>query len=49
MVKFIGSDKTIAEHIDAGEHARDMTKSAWKKFGEWYVNEYYTQQHKVHT
>lgn len=28
--------KTIAEHIDAGEHARDLTKSAWQSFGEWF-------------
>ena len=33
---FEGSDKTIAEHIDNGEHARPMDKSAWKLFGEWY-------------
>lgn len=36
VVVYDGSDKTIAEHVDAGEHARDMSKSAWYKFGEWY-------------
>lgn len=36
VIVFDGSDKTIAEHIDAGEHARDMTNSAWRKFAEWY-------------
>ncbi len=36
VVVFEGTDKTTAEHIDAGEHARDMSKSAWQKFGEWY-------------
>lgn len=38
IVAWDGSDKTIAEHIDAGEHARDMDQSAWVKFGEWYAN-----------
>lgn len=36
VVVYDGSDKTIAEHIDAGEHARDMKKSAWHAFGGWY-------------
>lgn len=36
VVVFEGTDKTTAEHIDIGEHARDMSKSAWKEFGEWY-------------
>lgn len=36
VVVFEGRTKTSAEHIDDGEHARDMDKSAWKKFGEWY-------------
>jgi XTP/dITP diphosphohydrolase len=31
-----GSDKTIAEHYAEGTHARDMSKSAWQAFGEWY-------------
>lgn len=37
VVAFDGSDKTIAEHIDAGEHAREMEQSAWNKFGAWFV------------
>ncbi len=36
LVVFDGTDKTIAEHIDRGEHARDVHKSAWPKFGKWY-------------
>lgn len=36
VVIFDGFTETIAERIDAGEHARDMHKSAWQKFGEWY-------------
>lgn len=39
VVAFDGNTKTIAEAIDAGEHAREMLKSAWNKFGEWFVNE----------
>lgn len=35
VVVYDGSSKTIAEHIDAGEHARDMSKSAWTLLGEW--------------
>lgn len=31
-----GKNKTIAECIDDGEHSRDMSKSAFRKFGEWY-------------
>lgn len=31
-----GRDSTIAECVDRGEHARDINKSAWKLFGEWY-------------
>lgn len=37
VVVYDGSTKTIAEHIDAGEHARDMDDSAWVKFGKWYA------------
>ncbi len=37
VVVYDGREKTIAEHIDAGEHARDMEKSAWVPFGEWYA------------
>lgn len=37
VVIYDGSSKTIAEHIDAGEHARDMGDSAWVKFGKWYA------------
>lgn len=36
VVSYLDSDKTIAEHIEAGEHARDMSNSAWQHFGEWY-------------
>ncbi len=36
VVVFDGRELTSAEHIDRGEHARDMDKSAWRKFGEWY-------------
>lgn len=36
IVVFDGSDKTIAEHIDLNEHARDVHQSAWTKFGKWY-------------
>lgn len=36
VVVYDGTDKTIAEHIDAGEHARDIHVSAWHMFGEWY-------------
>lgn len=36
VVVFDGTDKTIAEHIDAGEHARDVHMSAWHSFGEWF-------------
>lgn len=38
VVVFDGQTQTIAEAIDKNEHARDMTKSAWQLFGEWYVN-----------
>lgn len=31
-----GSQKTIAEHAEEGTHARDIQRSAWSKFGEWY-------------
>jgi len=31
-----GSDKTIAQHMQLGEHARDMSKTAWQQFGQWY-------------
>lgn len=41
---FDGSDKTIAENIDEGNHARAMEKSAWVLFGEWYKNEPTSQQ-----
>ncbi|CAN5382233.1 XTP/dITP diphosphatase [soil metagenome] len=37
VVAFDGTEKTIAEHIDAAEHARDMAHSAWAKFGAWFV------------
>jgi XTP/dITP diphosphohydrolase len=40
VVVFEGTNKTTAEHIDAGEHARDMSKSAWQKFGEWYKSQH---------
>lgn len=33
-----GSDQTIAEHMERGTHARDITESAWTPFGEWYIN-----------
>lgn len=33
---FDGYDVTIAEQVDKGEHARDMTNSAWQHFGAWY-------------
>lgn len=38
IVVFDGSNKTIAEHIDSGEHARNMDESAWTKFGEWFIS-----------
>ena len=28
-----------AHHRERGEHARDMQNSAWRMFGEWYVNQ----------
>lgn len=37
LIVYEGTDLTIAEHRDRGEHARDMTQSAWKLFGEWYT------------
>ena len=37
LIIYDGTDLTIAEHRDRGEHARDMSKSAWKLFGEWYA------------
>lgn len=37
VVIFDGESRTIAECIDAGDHARDMGKSAWKLFGDWYA------------
>lgn len=36
LIIYDGTDLTIAEHRDRGEHARDMNESAWKLFGEWY-------------
>ncbi|MBP9738445.1 hypothetical protein KBD20_02025 [Candidatus Saccharibacteria bacterium] len=38
LIIYDGTDLTIAEHRERGEHARDMEQSAWKMFGEWYVN-----------
>lgn len=37
LIIYDGTDLTIAEHRDRGEHARDMNQSAWKLFGEWYA------------
>lgn len=37
IVAWEGSDRTIAEHIDAHEHARYTDRSAWIKFGAWYA------------
>lgn len=31
-----GSEKTIAQHVEEGTHARDMSKTAWRHFAEWY-------------
>ena len=39
LIVYDGTDLTIAEHRARGEHARDMEKSAWKMFGEWYISE----------
>jgi inosine/xanthosine triphosphate pyrophosphatase family protein len=36
LTVFDGFTETVAERVDAGQHARDMSKSAWQKFGEWY-------------
>lgn len=37
LIVYEGTDLTIAEHRDRGEHARDMSKSAWRLFGEWFT------------
>jgi len=39
LIIYDGTDLTISEHRDRGEHARDMEKSAWKMFGEWYLDQ----------
>ncbi len=39
LIIYDGTDLTIAEHRERGEHARDMQNSAWRMFGEWYVNQ----------
>ncbi|MCA9309010.1 hypothetical protein KC973_01410 [Candidatus Saccharibacteria bacterium] len=39
LIIYEGTDMTIAEHRDRGEHARDMGQSAWKLFGEWYADQ----------
>ncbi|HTE57477.1 MAG TPA: non-canonical purine NTP pyrophosphatase [Verrucomicrobiae bacterium] len=36
IVAFDGFTETITQRIDAGQHARDMSKSAWQEFGRWY-------------
>jgi XTP/dITP diphosphohydrolase len=36
LVVYDGFTKTITESMDDGHHARDMTKSAWQKLGQWY-------------
>lgn len=39
LIIYEGTDLTIAEHRDHGEHARDMSRSAWRLFGEWYADQ----------
>lgn len=36
VVVLDGEDKTIAEFMDAGQVARNLEKSAWMPFGEWF-------------
>lgn len=36
LIIYEGTDLTIAEHRDRGEHARPMSESAWRLFGEWF-------------
>ncbi len=38
LIIYDGTDLTIAEHRERGEHARDMNQSAWKLFGEWFID-----------
>ena len=39
LIIYDGTDLTIAQHRERGEHARDMNQSAWRMFGEWYVRQ----------
>lgn len=37
IIKFDGNNYTIAENIDRGKSSRDLTKSAWHEFVQWYA------------
>jgi non-canonical purine NTP pyrophosphatase (RdgB/HAM1 family) len=36
VIALEGSGRSIAEHIDNGEPARNLSRSAWPSFGKWY-------------